>query len=82
MAERGPPAPKLSTACKPVKTKATDPPQQNLQPQLEPEVVVPPDQVPDPAPPVPQDHPASAPPVHISDPIQPQNPPVHVPDLM
>ena len=54
MAERGPPAPKQPTAHKPAKTKATDPPQQNLQPQPEPEVIVPPDQVPDPAPPVPQ----------------------------
>ena len=49
MAERGPPAPKLPTAHKPMKTKATDqarttdPPQPNPQPQLEPEVIVPPD---------------------------------------
>ena len=57
MAERGPPAPKLPMVHKSVKTKATeqaritDPPQQN--PQPEPEVAVPPDQVPDPAPPNP-----------------------------
>ena len=50
MAERGPPAPKLPTPHKPMKTNATeqarviDRPKQNS--QLEPEVVVPPDQVP------------------------------------
>ena len=58
MAERGPPAPKLPTMHKPTKIKATEHariihlPQQN--PPLEPEVVVvPPDQVPDLAPPKP-----------------------------
>ena len=82
-AESGPPAPKLPTAHKTTKTKATeqarivDPPQQNS--QLEPEVAVPPDQVPDPAPSNPQDPPAPAPPVHIPDPVQPQNHPAHVP---
>ena len=65
MAERGPPAPKPPTTHKPMKTEATeqariiDPPQQN--PPLEPEVVVvPQDQVPDSAPPNPQDPPAPA----------------------
>ena len=62
--------------CEPVKTKATDPSQQN--PQPEPEVIVPPDQIPDPAPPNPQDPPDPAPPVHIPDPVQPQNHPAHV----
>ena len=85
--ERGPPAPKLSTAHKPMKTKATDQAiandssQQN--PPLEPEVVVVlPDQVPDPASHNPQDPPTPAPPAHVLDPVQPQNPPAHVPDPM
>ena len=87
MAERGPPAPTLPTMCKPTKTKATeqarvvDPPQQN--PPLEPEVViVPPNQVLDPALPNQQDHPAPVPPAHIPDPPPPTKiPPAHVPDL-
>ena len=37
-------------------------------------------QVPDLAPPNQQDPPAPAPPVHIPDPVQPQNPPAHVPN--
>ena len=45
---------------------------------------MPPEQVPDPAPPNPQDPPTLPPPAYITDPIQPQNPlqnpPVHVPD--
>ena len=46
MAERGTPAPKLPTAQQTAKNpKATDPTQQNLQPQPEPEVIVPPDRV-------------------------------------
>ena len=70
-----------------METKATEqarivyPSQQNL--PLEPEVVVvPPDQVPDLALPNPQDPPAPASPVHIPEPVQPQNPPVHVPNTM
>ena len=83
MAKRGPPVLKLLTACIPTKTEANEQarligsPQQN--PQLEPEVIVPPDQVPDLALPNPQDRPACSPPTHIPDPIQPQNPPMHVP---
>ena len=82
MAERGQPSPKLPTMHKPVKTKTTDPPQPVHQPQLKPEALVPPDQIPDPAPPNPQDPPTPAPPAHIPDPVQPQNPPVHVPDVI
>ena len=74
MAEEGLPAPKLPPMYKPTKTKATDqakvtdPPQQN--PPLEPEVVtVPLGQVPDPAPPNPQDPPAPVTPMHIPDPM-------------
>ena len=65
MAERGPPPPKLPTTHKPTQTKATeqakmiDHPQQN--PPLESEVVVPPDQVPELAPPNPQYPPFPAP---------------------
>ena len=82
MAESGPLAPKLPTMHKLVKTKATDPPQQNPQPQLEPETIVPPDQVPDSASLFTQKPPAFAPPAYIPDPVQPQNPPAHVPILM
>ena len=57
MVERGLPAPKLPTAYKPVKTKANDPPQPAPLLQMEPEATVPPDQLPDPSPPVPQDPP-------------------------
>ena len=64
MAERGPPAPRMPTMHKPMKTKATEPakivdhPQQNPpqpgpQPQLEVEVLLHPDQVPDLSPPNP-----------------------------
>ena len=83
MAEGGPPAPKLPTVNKPMKTKATeqaripDPPQQNPQPQLKPEVIVPPDQVPDPAPHNSQD---PSTPAHMPHTVEPQNPPVHVPN--
>ena len=86
MAERGPPASKLPPACKPMKTKATDqakitdPPQPAPQPQPEPEAQVNPDQVPDLAPPNPQDPPVPAPPAYIPEPVQPQNPPAHIPD--
>ena len=77
MAERGPPAPKPPTVHKPTKTK--DPPQQN--PPLETEVVVvPPNQVQDPALLNPQDPHAPVPPAHITDPVPPPIPPVHVPD--
>ena len=93
MAERGPPPPRLPTMCKPTKTKATEqarivhPPQQNPQqpdpqPQLEVEVLLHPDQVPDIALPNPQDPPAPDPPAHIPDPVQPQDPPAHVPSPM
>ena len=80
MAERGPPVPKLPTAHKPAKTKATDQARANDTPEenppLEPEVVVvPPDQVPHPAPSNLQDPPALVPPAHILDPAQPQNSP-------
>ena len=85
MVKRRPPAAKLPTVHKPMKAKATDqarityPPQQNN--QLEAEVIVPPDQVPDPTP-NPQDPPAHVPPVHTPELVQPQNPPAHVPDPM
>ena len=49
MAERGPPALKLPTVCKPTKTKATDQARANDPPLVPDVVVVPPDQVPDPA---------------------------------
>ena len=53
---------------------------------MEPEALVPPNQVPDLAPPNPQDSPAPAPQAHIPDQVQPQNPPqnppVHVLDLI
>ena len=91
MAERGPPAPRLPTTCKPTKTKATEqarvvdpsqqnPPQPGPQPQLEVEVLLHPDQVPDIAPPNQQDSPAPDPSAHIPDPVQPEDPPVHVPE--
>ena len=93
MAERGPPAPRLPTTCKPMKTKGTEqakivdpqqqnPPQPSPQPQLEVEVLLHPDQVPDIAPPKPQEPPSPDPPAHIPDPVQPQDPPAHVPNLM
>ena len=82
--------------CKPTKTKATeqaritDPSQQN--PKPEPEIIVPPNQVPDPVPPNPQDPPAHSSSSHtrpstatkpfntLPNPMQPQNPPAHVPN--
>ena len=88
MAERGPPLLGLPTTCKHTTNKATeqakivDPPQPGPQSQMEVEVVLHPDQVPDLVPPNPQDPPAPDPPAHIPDPVQPQDPPAHVPNQM
>ena len=71
-----------------MKTKATEqakivyPPQQGQYPQLEVKVLLHPDQVPDIAPPNPQDPPASDAPAHIADPVHPPDPPAHVPNPM
>ena len=65
---------------KPVKAAVPTPQQPAPQLQLQPEALLPPDQVPTPAPPAPQVPPAPTPPVHIPDPVQPQNPPAHIPD--
>ena len=93
MAERGPSAPRLPTIHKPMKTKATEqakivdsphqnPPQPGPQPQMEVEVLLHTDQLPDRGLPTPQDPPVPDPPAHIPDPVQPLDPLAHVPNPM
>ena len=79
MADRGPPAPKPPTACKPAKN-TTPVPQAQTQQGREAVQCVQQESVQNSPDEVPNQVPPQNPPAEVSDPIQPPNPPAQVPD--